>query len=96
MSEIFDIIRAVNQLKDIIQRFTLKLDRLLKKQVAPLPDLLYDETTVCSILHCSYRSILALRNSGALPYIRIKRRVLYPCSEVLKYVKIKSLPPNSS
>jgi excisionase family DNA binding protein len=96
MKEIFDIIRAVNQLKDIIQRFSLKLDKLLKNPHNLNNNQFYDEETVCNLLHCSYRTVLRLRNSGFLPFIRVSRRVLYPISEVTKYLLSKKININSS
>jgi len=101
MQEIFDIIHAVNQLKDIIQRFSLKLDKLLERpdrfwKPVRSANEFYDEETVCNLLHCSYRTVLRLRNSGLLPFIRLNRRVLYPISEVTKYLSSKKININSS
>ncbi len=42
---------------------------------------------VCRMLHISFRTLQDWRDSGKIPFIRIKGKILYKESEIKKYLK---------
>ena len=87
MSEIFDIIAAVNRLKDRIDYLAARIESLLKYPHLINTDRYISEDSLSRMLKLSRPSLLQLRKSGALTYIRYHRKILYPLEDVQKYLK---------
>jgi excisionase family DNA binding protein len=48
---------------------------------------------VCRMLHVSMRTLQKWRKQGKIPFIRLKGKILYKESEVLKWLGNNYLPP---
>jgi hypothetical protein len=84
MDEIYEIIKAFNRLEEKVNSLNAKIDLLLK---SPFKNMSLDSNAVCKLLSISLRSLYKLRTSGAICYFRANRKILYPASEVLKYLR---------
>jgi hypothetical protein len=86
MSEIFDIIVALNKLKEQVYQLSVRLDTIIKNPDKFRANKFYDEYTVCKLLQVNYRSLLRLRNNGFLPFFRFNRHVVYLVSDIEKFI----------
>ena len=87
MSEIFQIIKAVNNLKDKFEILNRKVDRLIKE-----PEMIklkghVDQATACKLLHISTSKLRAIRNAGEIAYTTFHRKNLYPVSGINDFLK---------
>ncbi|MDL2231477.1 helix-turn-helix domain-containing protein [Porphyromonadaceae bacterium OttesenSCG-928-L07] len=48
---------------------------------------------ICRMLHISARTLQDWRNTGKIPYIQIKSKILYKQSEVLKRIECNIVNP---
>jgi len=48
---------------------------------------------VCRMLHVSPRTLQEWRKQGKIPFLRLKGKILYAESEILKWLKDKHLQP---
>jgi len=84
--EIFDIITAVNRLKEKIMDLSKKIDYLSESQSQQLNRKYLDEAAACKLLRVSPRTLAKMRADGTIPYIRIRRRILYLTSDLNDYL----------
>jgi hypothetical protein len=91
MSEIFEIIKAVNRLTDKVIENSGKIDSLLSAfSRQPSQDLngqYVNEETACAILHRCPNTLLNLRKNGDLPYLKVGKKVLYKLSDLKSFLE---------
>ncbi len=92
-TEIFDIIKAVNTLTDKVIENTGKINSLLaawtQVPAKELNNQYVNEETACVILHRSANTLLNLRKSGDLPYLKVGKKVLYKVEDLKEYLEGK-------
>ncbi len=89
--EIFEIIKAfnrlegkVNALKDNVKGLNAKIDLLLK---SPFKNVTLNAEAASRLLGVHPNTLYKLRKEGQIPYLKIKRRVLYSAADLLKYIR---------
>ena len=87
MQEIYDIITAINRLKDKTKELSDKIDFLAKSPSQQLTNKYLDIDAACKILHLSYRTLAKMRIDGTIPFIKIRRRILYEASDLHEYLE---------
>ena len=87
--EIFDIIVAVNRLKEKIMDLSSKIDNLAASPSQQLNKKYLDEVAACKLLRVSPRTLARMRTAGTIPYIRIRRRILFHSSDLNDYLDNK-------
>ncbi len=91
MSEIFDIIIAVNRLKDEVKELKFRIDEICKNPSIIASDKVVNEKTACRLLHVSPSKILRMRNKGEITFIRSHRTILYPMASIQDYLNDKTI-----
>ena len=86
MTEIFDIISAVNRLKEQVSVLNTRIDDLSK--YPPLMALggLMDEVVAAKYLHISYRELRRMRSKGEIPFKKVHRKILYEVDDIRAYL----------
>ncbi len=92
MSEIFDIITAVNRLADHIKHLTVRIDNLCKNPALIANDKYVNEKTAAKLLHISHAELRKMRSLGEIAYIRHHRKVLYHVDAINQYLVERSIP----
>ena len=82
MSELFDVITAINALRSDFNQLNADVRFMLKYPSMVTFSEYVEETKACKMIHLSLRSIQRLRAVGKLPFIRINNRVLYKASDL--------------
>jgi excisionase family DNA binding protein len=86
--EVFEIIKAVNRLKDKIQELCVKIDSLLTKPKLLVWDKDHVENEeACRFLHVSPTTLKLLRKAKKIPYIKFRRKILYKTDDLKKYLE---------
>lgn len=85
--EIFDIVVAVNRLKDAFFRLESKVDFLAKPMSQQLNRKYLDSNDAARILKISKRTLAKIRAEGAIPFIKVRRRIIYSASDIEKYME---------
>ena len=86
MIEVFEIISAINRLKDKIIELSEKIDLIPKSSsVPPVGDYL-EEDKASEFLHLSTRTLFRLRSDKIIPFIKSNRRVIYKKSDLENYL----------
>ena len=86
MSEIFDIISAVNRLKERVDYLSSRIDILCKQPSIIESEKYVDQKTACKILRVKPVVIWQMRKRGEIDFIRHHRKILYPVESVQKYL----------
>jgi hypothetical protein len=90
MEEIFEIVKAVNRMKEKIAELATKIDLVLKttplQDVNP-PDQYVEEETACRILHCCPRTLAKHRSEGSIPFIKNGKKILYLTSDLHQFLE---------
>jgi hypothetical protein len=80
-TEIISLFEELDDLLDTIQQ-------VLKNRTPHLNgETFLSNRDVCQMLHISSRTLQDWRNTGKIPIIRIKGKILYQQSEILKYIE---------
>ena len=82
MTEMFDIITAINALRSDFNQLNADVRFMLKYPSMVTFSEYIEEPKACKLLRRSLRSIQRLRAVGKLPFIRINNRVLYKASDL--------------
>ena len=90
MEEIFELIKAFNRLRDKFIELCTKIDLVLKLPAQLPPGDYLEECFACKFLHISRSTLLRLRNTKSIPFIKIKRRVLYNKTDLNDYLSRKN------
>ena len=85
--ELFDVITAVNRLKDKVIELSCKIDSLTKSPVQQLTAQYADEAAACKILHIRPRALAKMRAEKEIPFIKVRRKILYLASDLQDYLQ---------
>ena len=96
MSEIFDIIVAVNRLKDQVKELASRIDSLCKNPSAIAFAKYVDEAAACKILNLSSRELRKMRCADELTFIRFHRRIMYPVESLNQYLEKMTVKRNDA
>jgi len=88
MEEIFELIKAFNRLRDKITELLDRVDLLLKTPHIPEGDYL-TEQFAGKFLNISRSTLLRLRDTNSIPFIKIKKKVLYRKTDLTDYLAKK-------
>jgi hypothetical protein len=86
MTEIFDIIKAVNNLKDTVNELCNRVNSLNNKNIELLTPKYVREKEACEILGISPRTLAKMRANNELPYSEHHRKILYPYVGLCAYL----------
>jgi hypothetical protein len=86
MTELFDIINAVNRLNNRMDDMDARIEFLCKYPSLVNFNDYVDEKTACKLLHVSPSRIYQLRKKGEIPFFKSKRKILYPVSGLTEYL----------
>ena len=86
MSEIFDIIIAVNRLKDQVKDLNDRINNICKNPALIASDQPVNESIACKLLHVSRNEIIKMRRNNEITFIRHHRKILYPMSAINQYL----------
>ena len=67
-----------------------KVDYLAKSPSQQLSAKYLNNEDASRILHISRRTLAKMRNDGAIPYIKVRRRILYEASDLQSYIQSNS------
>ncbi len=84
---IFDLIKAVNKMKDKLVLLADKVDFLAKSPSYQLSKKYLSEHEACRILRCSRQMLNQMRDNNEIPFYRIHRRILYQASDLHEYLE---------
>ena len=93
MTEIFDIIVAVNRLKDQVKELNDRINNICKDPSLITFSKNVDEAAACKILKVSPDQIYKMRKSGEIEFIRYHRKILYPTASIQKYLDSQVVKP---
>ena len=82
-----EIIVAINRLKDKIMELSTKVDSLAKSPSQQLSAKYLNNQAASTILHVSPRTLAKMRSDGTIPYIKVRRRILYEASVLHNYLE---------
>ncbi len=91
MQEIFDIIKAVNLLKDQVEKLNSRIDNLSKNPHLFVSGMEVTERDASKLLHVSIRELQRMRKNGEISFIRHHRKILYPIDAINQYLKEKTI-----
>lgn len=92
MNEIFDIVNAVNHLKDRVDDLDSRIAFLCKYPSLVAFNDYVEEAAACRLLHVSPGKIYRMRQKGEIPYFRGKRKILYPVKGLAEYLSRNTIP----
>ena len=86
IDEVFEIISAVNRLKDKVGELCTKFDSHLKVPDQEPESKYVEESGACKILKISPRTLAKLRAENKILYIKNGHKILYLASDLDKYL----------
>jgi hypothetical protein len=86
LNEIFDIITAVNRLKERVDNLDSRIAFLCKYPSIVAFNDYVEEEAACRILHVSSSKIYQMRQKGEIPYFRKCRKILYPVASLVQFL----------
>ena len=87
MEEIFEIIRAINRLKEKIDENSAKIDTLIKTPPQQSDSKYAEADEACKILKISPRTLAKLRAEIKIPYIKNGHKIRYLVSDLHEYLE---------
>jgi hypothetical protein len=91
MTEIFDIITAVNRLKDRVDDLDSRIALLCKYPSLIAFNDWVEEEAACRILHVCKSKIYRMRRRKEIPFFKDQRKVLYPVFGLVEYLKCHTI-----
>ena len=85
--EIFDIVVAVNRVTDKLIDLERKVDFLAKPMSQQLMKKYLTSNDVAKILKISKRTLAKMRADFAIPFIKIRRKIIYSAIDVEEYLE---------
>ena len=85
--EIFDIVVAVNRVKDALYRLESKVDFLAKPISQQLNRKYLNTDDAARILKISKRTLAKIRTDGAIPFIKVRRRIIYSACDLENFLE---------
>ena len=95
MSEIFDIISAVNRLKDQVKELNIRIDDLSKYPPLIALSGLMLESVAAKYLHVSIIEMRLMRSRGEIPFKKFHRKILYEVEDIRAYLNKTTVHPRS-
>jgi hypothetical protein len=92
MSEIFDIIIAVNRLKDQVETLNSRIDKICKDPGLIAFNKYVNERTAAKLLDISQAELRKMRSKGEIAFIRHHRKVLYHVDAINHYLTDNLVP----
>lgn len=83
------LILAINRLGEKIMALESQVESLSKSPSQQLSRKYLDNEAACAILHVSERTLYKLRSDGEIPFIRIRRKIIYQASDIYQYIEDK-------
>ncbi len=96
MTELFDIITAVNRLNNRMDDLEARIAFLCKYPSLIAFNDYVEEEAACKLLHISQSKIYQMRRKGEIPYFKSKRKVLYPVARLAEYLERNTVPIKDS
>ena len=98
MFEIFEIVSAINRLKDTVTELCSKIDFISKSPALKAPPKYLNEEAACDLLNISHRTLAKMRSDGSIPFIKSHRKILFLASDLYEYLEVqcKNAPPSPS
>jgi hypothetical protein len=96
MTELFDIINAVNRLNSRMDDLDSRIAFLCKYPSMVNFNDYVDEQAACKFLHVSPSRIYQMHRNGEIPYFKSKRKILYPVKSLTEYLAKNTVPINST
>ena len=87
MQEIFDIVVAVNRVKDKLNELSLKVDFLSKPLSEQLNRKYLTTDEAAKILKISKRTLAKIRADGSVPFIKVRRKIVYSATDLEEYLE---------
>jgi excisionase family DNA binding protein len=84
--EIFDIVIAVNRLKDTLSKVEQKVDFLSKPLSEQLNRKYLTTDDAAKILKISPRTLAKIRADGSIPFIKVRRKIVYSATDLEGYL----------
>lgn len=85
--EIFDLIIASNRMKETLDRIESKVDFLGKPLSQQLNKQFLTSEEAARILKISKRTLAKIRHEGDIPFIKVRRNIIYAASDLEEYLK---------
>lgn len=87
MTELFDIISAVNRLKEQVIALSKRVD-FICKYPSLIGNVKYiDEATACKMLKVCNRSLWRMRSKKEITFIKYRRKILYSLDSIEAFMK---------
>ena len=96
MTEIFDIISAVNRLKDRVDDLDSRIAFLCKYPSLVAFNDYVSEEIACKILRISSRELRKMRSKGEITFTRFHRKIMYPASSLNHYLETMTVKQKHS
>lgn len=96
MNEIFDIINAVNHLKDRVDDLDSRIAFLCKYPSLVAFNEYVEEEVARKMLHLSARQLRKMRSKGEITFTRFHRKIMYPVSSLNQYLVKMTVPQENS
>ncbi len=87
MSEIFDIITAINRLKDRVDNLESRIAFLCIYPSLAAFNGYVEEETACKILRVSARELRKMRSNGEITFTRFHRKIMYHVYSLNQYLE---------
>jgi hypothetical protein len=84
--EIFDIIVAVNRVKEKLNELSLKVDFLSKPLSEQLNRKYLTSDDTAKILKISPRTLAKIRADGSIPFMKVRRKIVYSAPDLEEYL----------
>ena len=85
--EIFHLIIASNRMKETLNRIESKVDFLSKPLSQQLNKQFLTNEEAAKVLKISKRTLAKIRYEGDIPFIRVRRRIIFAASDLEGYLK---------
>jgi len=89
MSELFDVITAINALRSDFNKLNADVRFMLKYPSMVTFSEYIEEPKAAKMIHYSIRSIQRLRAYGIIPFVQTGKKVLYKASDLHAYMNSK-------
>jgi len=87
IDEVFQIVAAVNRLKDTVTELCSKIDFISKSPALKASPKYLNEDAACELLRVSPRTLSKMRADGSIPFIKSHRKILFLASDLDKYLE---------
>ena len=87
MEEVFEVIKAVNQLTDQVKLLTTRIDTHIKAHENEHNPKYVDERGACEILFIKSRTLAKLRADGQIPFRKIGKKNIFLTADLYEYIE---------